>query len=325
MNKFMSIKPWFIPFAAALILCSGKYSFAQSQMPAYDFLNVDPSARASALGGAFDTYTDDPNAMFYNPATLSTITKKKVSAGFGKYLLDINFGAVSYAQQYKNIGWFGIGVKYFDYGTFNYTDENGVTNGTTFGANDLMLSAAYSNLLYNTVNYGVTLKYIHSKIANYSSSAMAVDIGLMYLIPSEGLNVALSVNNLGSQLSSYISTKENLPLNVRVGVSKKLEHLPLKINVSFEKLNEDNGTLLRRFKDFSLGGELAFSDNISVRLGYSNKERQDLKLGTTLGIAGFSAGLGIRFLDKYQIDYSLNSMGKVGSTHRFNVGYTFNK
>ena len=91
------------------------------------------------------------------------MTKKKVSAGFGKYLLGINFGAVSYVQKYKNIGWFGAGVKYFNYGTFDYTDENGVTSGT-FGASDLMLSLGYSNYLYDVVNYGVNVKYIYSKI-----------------------------------------------------------------------------------------------------------------------------------------------------------------
>lgn len=306
-----------------LALCSINV-FSQTEMPAYDFLNVNASARGSALAGAFDTYTDDPNVMFYNPATLSTMTQKKLSAGFGKYLLDINFGSAAYAQQYKDIGWFGVGVKYFDYGTFDYTDENGVTNGSTFGANDLMLSVGYSNLLYNTVNYGVTLKYIHSKIATYSSSAMAVDIGLMYLIPSENMSLSLSVNNLGSQLNSYIDVKEKLPLDVRFGISKRLEHLPLKISLSVNRLNVDQEKFIQRFKDFAIGGELSFSDNVAVRLGYSNEARQDLKLGTTLGISGFSTGIGIKFAGKYQFDYSLNSMGKVGSTHRFNLGYTFN-
>ena len=319
----MSIKAKIHSLLIIIVFFSAFKIFSQSDIPAFDFLNVDPSARASALAGAFDTYTDDPNAMFYNPASLSTITQKKVSAGFGKYLLDINFGSASYAQQYKDIGWFGVGVKYFDYGTFDYTDQNGVSNGTTFGANDLMLSVGYSNLLYNTVNYGVTLKYIHSKIATYSSSAMAVDIGLMYLMPAEGMNISLSVNNFGSQLNSYIDVKEKLPLDVRIGISKKLEHLPVKISLTLNRLNVDQPTVIQRFKDFAIGGELSFSDNIAARIGYSNEERQDLKLGTSLGIAGFSAGLGIKIKDKYQFDYSLNALGKIGSTHRFNLGYTF--
>ncbi len=298
-------------------------SFAQER-PAYDFLRIDPSARASALAGAFETYTDDPNVIFFNPAGLSTIEGKKVSASFGKYLLDINFGTASFNMKYNDIGWFGIGVKYFNYGTFDYMDENGTATGGTFGANDLMVSLGYSNYIYDEVNYGINVKYIYSNIAEYSSSAIGFDFGLLYMIPSQQMNIALSVNNFGKQLNSYIDTKEKLPLDVRIGVSKKLEHLPVNLSVSFSNLNEEKDKLIQHLKSFAIGGEFTFSDNVLARIGYSNERRQDLKLGTSLGIAGFSAGLGIKILDKYTFDYSLNSLGKVGSTHRFNLGYSFN-
>ena len=41
-------------------------TFSQTEIPAFDFLRVDPGAKASSLAGAFDTYTDDPNVMFRN-------------------------------------------------------------------------------------------------------------------------------------------------------------------------------------------------------------------------------------------------------------------
>lgn len=298
-------------------------SFAQER-PAYDFLKVEPSARASALAGAFETYTNDPNIIFFNPAGLSTIEGKKVSASFGKHLLDINFGTAAFNMEFKDIGWFGIGVKYFNYGTFDYMDENGTATGGTFSANDLMVSLGYSNYLYDEVNYGINVKYIYSGIAEYNSHAVGFDFGLLYMIPSEQMNIALSVNNIGTQVKSYIDTKEKLPLDVRVGISKKLEHLPLNLSVSFNNLSEKKDKIVQHFKSFSIGGEFTFSENVLFRIGYNNERRQDLKLGTSLGIAGFSAGLGINFLDRYSFDYSLSSLGKVGSTHRFNLGYSFN-
>lgn len=298
--------------------------FAQSEIPAFDFLRVETGAKASSLAGAFDTYTDDPNAMFYNPASLSTITNNKVSAGFGKYLLDMNFGTLAYAQKYKDLGWFGIGVKYFDYGSFDRADETGTPTGETFNANDLMVSVGYGNFIYERINYGFTLKYIYSGIAEYKSSAVAMDFGLQYHMPESQLSLSFGVNNLGSQLSSYIDTKEKLPLDIRVGVSKRLEHTPVRLNVTFSKLNESREKLLQHLKAFSIGAEFIFSDYVSARLGYDNESRQDMKLGTSLGISGFSTGLGIRFAEKYVFDYSLNSLGKVGSTHRVNLGYIFN-
>lgn len=297
---------------------------SQTEIPAFDFLRVETGAKASSLAGAFDTYADDPNAMFYNPASLSTITKSKVSAGFGKYLLDMNFGTMAYAQKYKDIGWFGIGIKYFDYGTFERTDENGIATGEAFNANDLMFSVGYGNFIYEKVNYGITLKYIYSGIAEYKSSAFAVDFGLQYHIPSSQLSLSFGINNLGSQLSSYISKKEKLPLDIRVGISKRLEHTPVRLNVTFAKLNESREKIIQHLKSFSIGAEFIFSDYVSARIGYDNESRQDMKLGTSLGISGFSTGLGIRFAEKYVFDYSLNSLGKVGSTHRVNLGYIFN-
>lgn len=298
--------------------------FAQSEIPAFDFLRVETGAKASSLAGAFDTYTDDPNAMFYNPGSLSTITNNKVSAGFGKYLLDMNFGTLAYAQKYKDIGWFGIGVKYFDYGSFDRADETGTPTGETFNANDLMVSVGYGNYIYEKINYGITVKYIYSGIAEYKSSAIAMDFGMQYHMPSSQLSLSFGVLNLGAQLSSYISTKEKLPLDIRVGVSKRLEHTPVRLNVTFAKLNESREKLVQHFKAFSIGAEFIFSDYVSARLGYDNESRQDMKLGTSLGISGFSTGLGIRFAEKYVFDYSLNSLGKVGSTHRVNLGYIFN-
>ena len=224
--------------------------FAQSEIPAFDFLRVETGAKASSLAGAFDTYTDDPNAMFYNPASLSTITNNKISAGFGEYLLDMNFGTLAYAQKYKDIGWFGIGVKYFDYGSFDRADETGTPTGETFNANDLMVSVGYGNFIYEQINYGITLKYIYSGIAEYKSSAIAVDFGMQYHMPASQLSISFGVNNLGAQLSSYISTKEKLPLDVRVGVSKRLEHTPVRLNVTFAKLNESREKLLQHLKAF---------------------------------------------------------------------------
>lgn len=308
-------------FTALSVISTGIY--AQDEIPAFDFLRIDPGARGSSLGGAFDAYTNDPNALFYNPASVSTTDSRQVSAGFGKYLLDINFGTLAYVQKFKDKGWLGFGVKYFNYGKFDYADENGNLTGGSFGSSDLMFSAVYSNLIYDKINYGITVKYIYSSIATYKSSALAFDMGLLYLLPQSGVTFSLTLNNLGSQLTSYIDTKEKLPLDLRVGFSKKLEHTPLNVSVTFAKLNEKTDKLLDRIRAFSIGGEFTFGENVVARLGYNNEHRQDMKLGTTLGLAGFSAGFGLKFAGKYAVDYAFNSDGKIGSMHRFNIGYAF--
>ncbi|MBK9334582.1 MAG: hypothetical protein IPM96_19810 [Ignavibacteria bacterium] len=108
---------------------------------------------------------------------------------------------------------------------------------------------------------------------------------------------------------------------MRVGVSKKLEHLPLRVHFEFSDLTQTTEDFLDKFKNLSVGGEFDLSDNIDFRIGYDNAQRQDLKTGSSLGIAGFSTGIGVKFLDNYSFDYAFNSMGNVGATHKIDVGF----
>ena len=291
-----------------------------SQNDSYNILRLDVGARASSLGGSFVTNTGDVNALFYNPAALSTIQNTQAYVGFYKYLLDINSGNISYGQRYKDIGYIGASVKYFNYGSFEKFDEQSNSLGT-FSANDLAVSVSYSNNFRPNFYYGANLKYIYSQIDDFNSSAVAVDLGLLYVIPSSNWNFGFSLLNLGTQISKYNDTKEDLPLDMRVGVSKKLEHLPLRVHFEFSDLTHTTEDFLDKFKNLSVGGEFDLSDNIDFRIGYDNAQRQDLKTGSSLGIAGFSTGIGVKFLDNYSFDYAFNSMGNVGATHKIDVGF----
>lgn len=286
----------------------------------FNFLKLDIGARASALGGSFNTQTDDINSIFYNPASLSTLTHKQASVGFFKYLLDINSGNASFGQRYKDAGYFGAGIRYINYGSFQKTDAEATSLGT-FSANELALSLGYSNVYKSNFHYGVNLKFIYSGIDSYTSTALAADFGLLYTIPSSMWNFGLSLLNAGSQISKYNSTGEDLPLDLRVGVSKKLEHLPLRVHFEVDNLTEAQDQFFDRFKNLSVGGEFDFSENVQFRIGYDNGARQNLETGSSVGMAGFSAGLGIKFLKNYSLDYAFNSMGKIGSTHKIDVGF----
>lgn len=286
----------------------------------YNFLKLDVDARSSAMAGNSVSVINDVNGIFYNPATLTSLGKPQASIGFYKYLLDINSGNAAYTQKYKDIGYFGVGLRYFNYGTFDKYDES-FNNLGTFSANDFALTLTYANKYIENLSYGASLKLIYSNIDIYKSTAVAADFGLLYQIPETQWNFGLSLLNIGTQISSYADTRENLPLDLRIGFNKRLEHLPLTFYFSISNLLDKKDKFLDRFKDVRLGGEFILSDNIYLRLGYNNQQRQDLKTGSATGIAGFSAGLGIKIEEKYLIDYAYNSLGKIGSTHRINVGF----
>jgi hypothetical protein len=284
----------------------------------YAFLRNDVSARAAALNGSFVSMTADPNVLFYNPASLVTITAPKVSVGYLKHLLDVNAGSLTFAQRVEGFGNIGVGVDYIDYGSFTETDQSLNTLGT-FGASEFALVAGYGMALDEQSSIGGSVKYIHSSIADYSSTALAIDAGFLYQIPEQNITVGAGLLNLGRQLTEYGSTRESLPLDFTIGITKRPEHLPVLLNLNFHKLNEQRGKFFDRFTSFTFGAEFLMSESVRLRFGYNNEQHRDLKLGTTAGMAGFSLGAGFIF-GEYLIDYAYNSFGRIGGLNRISLG-----
>lgn len=299
---------------AIIFLIISANVFAQST---YEFLRLDPSARAGSLGGSFVSNNDDADVIFYNPAGLSLLSDNPISFSFVKHLLDINLASLSYSTEFDDIGRFGAALKYINYGSFDEADEFGNRTGE-FSANELALIIGYSNSLDDNFYYGANAKVIYSGIADRSSSALALDIGLHYTVPDQNINFGFSVLNLGSQISSYYDTKEDLPLDIVMGGAVRLKNLPARISVDFHKLNEDREDFIERFKAFAVGVEFTLSPVFKLRFGYNNERRTELKIGTTAGIAGFNGGLGARISD-YQFDYGYSSLGLIGGWHRISV------
>ena len=293
------------------------FLFSNSFSQTYQFLNLDLSARAAALGGTFVANNDDPDVIFYNPAGLSLLKKNPISFSFVKHLLDINLASLSYSTEWKGVGRIGAAVSYINYGTFTQADENGNKTGQ-FGAGETAFILGYSNSLGDDYYYGANVKFIYSSIADRSSTAIALDLGLHYAIPSALTDVGFAILNAGTQITEYYSTKEDLPFDVVLGVSKKMEHLPLRLSLDFHNLNANTSSFFKKFDAFSIGAEFYLSRVLSLRFGYNNSVRNDLTIGSFAGLAGFNVGIGA-IISNYEFDYGFSSMGLVGGLHRISV------
>jgi len=307
--------------AAVLAATTASPLHGAGSMSAYGFLRNDASARAAALAGSFTTVANDPNAVFYNPASLGTIEGARGSIGFFKHLMDINAGSAAYSAEIEDWGRFGAGIIYTNYGSFTETDASGTELGS-FSANDIALSIGYAAQLEENLNLGAAVKFIYSGIADYTSTAVAADVGILYRIPDSRLAFGASIRNLGAQLSTYNGTREDLPLDVTVGASVIPKGLPLYLNVGFHRLADDAETLGERFRYFTVGGEFTLSKVLLFRVGYDNARRKDFKIGSSADMAGFSGGIGI-LVSGYTIDYALSSLGKAGLLHRISISTSF--
>ncbi len=300
-----------------LLLISGRIQ-AQSNST-YDFLRNDVSARAAALGGNFVTATDDPNLIFYNPAGLATLSRQRVSVGFYKHLLDINSGYASIGTEIQGLGFVGAGVDYINYGEFKQTGEDGQDLGT-FGAGELAFVVGFGSTLAPEVTYGVNAKFIYSQIADARSTGAAIDLGVQYIAVPNRVTVGASLRNLGTQLSPYVTTREDLPLDLTVGAAVYPEHLPATLFLGFHRLTDHQDDFGQTFRNFNVGAEFAPGPNVHFRVGYDNGRRQDLKILQSSGLAGISLGLGIN-TDAYGIDYAYSSLGQIGAMHRISITF----
>lgn len=291
----------------------------------FSFLRLEPSARAAALGGSFSAmYGDDVNGLFYNPALLNDQMHRSLSVSYLNHVSDLNMGFIAYSHHRDGWGSFGAGLRFLSWGELQGADENGNLTDT-FGAADVALTLGYARAYDERLRYGANLHTVFSSVETYRASALAADLGVIYDLADQLLTFSASLNNLGVTLSSLGGRRDELPLDLRLGVAKRLRYVPLLITVTGynlhapgEDLPDDANTLDNVLHHVTLGGEFQFSEAFNVRVGYNHRRHEALKTKSRLDLAGFGVGFGLK-ITRVRVDYALNSWSSFGRLHQFTV------
>lgn len=314
----------YFALAACLLTCALPARSQPTDLSGFGFLRLEPSARAAALGGSFSAvYGDDVNAFFYNPAALNDAMHGALSVSYLNHLSDINAGFVAYSREVAGVGTLAGGLRFLSYGEFEEADEQGNRTGT-FGASDVALTVGAARAQSERLRYGANVHVVYSSIADFNASALALDAGVLYALPEQTLTLSAGVNNLGVTLSSFGDTKDDLPLDVRVGLTKGLRYLPLTVSVmgynlhDYDSISDDATTLDNVLGHLALGGELQFAEAFGVRVGYNHRRHEALKTKSRLDLAGFGAGFGIK-ITRFRFDYGYNSWSENGGLHQLTV------
>lgn len=305
-----------------------KTSFSQVGGEAtYQFLNLISSPRQAALGGKVITNVDyDVTQALYNPATINIDMDNQLAFNYTSYLGGIGYGSAAYAytidRRRKTIH---AGITYVNYGSFDGYDENGVATGS-FSGSETALSVGYATQIgYSDFFVGGNLKLITSKLEHYSSFGAAIDFGLLYLNEDLDFNAAIAVRNLGSQITTYAGLYEPLPFEIDFGMSQTLQHMPLRWHMTFENLQkwpigrpnsaratsdlEGNQThekvsfFNNALRHLILGAELFPDRGFNIRLGYSFRRSEELRILEQRNFSGLSFGIGIK-MNKMRFSYS---------------------
>lgn len=346
----MNIRKIFLFFCIVIYSVS---AFAQvGGNNTYEFLNLPISARVSSLGGnVISTRDHDLNLSFVNPALLTDSMDNNVAMSYINYFADVNYGYAAFAKNIRKNENISAGIHYLNYGSFVRADEVGTTAGS-FTANEMSLNLSYARpFLDSNLTVGATLKTIYSGLDSYTSLGSAVDLGLVYIIPSRNFSVAAIIKNAGYQWKPYIKgNREKLPFEMQIGLSKKIKHAPFRISVVYENLEKWDLTFhdpanptvtvdpltgaaidqnkMQLFGDklmrhIVLGTEFILTKNFSLRAGYNYQRRKELKIPEKRGMPGFSFGFGFRIY-KFHISYGRAVYSIAGASNNFSVSFDIN-
>ncbi|MDP3353575.1 MAG: type IX secretion system protein PorQ [Flavobacteriaceae bacterium] len=325
-----------------IFLLKGLVVFAQiGGESVFNFLNVSTSANQTALGGKNITLINDINQPIWNPSTINGDMSGQINFNFLNFLTDINYYSTSYAHYIdRRIGTIHTNLTYVDYGKFIAANEEGLETGI-FKAYDLSWSVGYAyNFPKTDIYVGSNLKLIQSKIEQFSSLAVAVDVGVIYYKDDNPLTLALSLRNFGHQLSAFDEVKEKLPFEMLVGASYKLENVPLKWHVTIDNLQQwqvaksnPSNTLTdingnetvesisfvnNAFRHFILGAELFPEKNFNLRMGYNFRKSKEFSLLNTRSFAGLTAGFGLK-MNRIKLNYAFSKYHPISNTHTFSL------
>jgi len=248
---------------------------AQDSQTVFNFLRLPVSAHAAALGGDNITLADDDAAMvFHNPALLYNVSDRTLGLNMMTYMQGSFTGSASYSQTVGERGSWGVQGRFISYGEMKETTYDNQQTGT-FSARDIALGGTFAYGLTDRISGGITAKMVASYIGQYNSLAAAVDLGLNYYDPDTEWSFGAVARNLGGQLKAYDDDFERMPLDLQLGVSKRLIGSPLRFSASLVRLNDWQYGLGHHFV---LGADLLLSDQFYVAAGYNALRASEMKI-----------------------------------------------
>lgn len=293
----------------------------------YQFLNLMSSPRQTALGGKVITNVDyDVTQAIYNPATINVDMDNQLAFNYANHLGDIRYGTAAYAYTVdRRTQTFHAGVTYVNYGNFDGYDEFGNSTGS-FTGNEVAISFGYAlQIGFSDFYAGANVKLISSKLEQYSSFGGAVDFGLIYIDANLDFNAAIVVRNIGTQFTTYAGLNEPLPLEIDVGLSQTLQNVPIRWHLTFENLQqwpiatpnparattdlngnqtqEKVGFLSELLRHTIIGVELFPRRGFNLRMGYSFRRAEELRIEELRNFSGLSFGIGVKF-NKLRFSYT---------------------
>ena len=293
----------------------------------FNFLKLPNTPQLTALGGVNTSQTsNDVGLAFNNPALLKPSMHSQMNAVFNSFYAGIKAYHLSLGYHSEELNTnFLWGLHYLSYGSIQETDASGNVYGTLHPT-DWVMQVSASRSYLEKWNYGSTLKFISSNYGQYRSNGIAVDVGVLYSDTANLFSASILAKNMGVQLKKYNGAGgEDLPFDLQVGLTKRLEKAPFGFSITAYHLhqfdiryndttfNNENGfgqsgnksfSFDKIFRHFVFATQVYVGKNLEFIAAYNHLRRQELNIGKGgNGLNGFSLGAGV-IVNKLQIRYA---------------------
>jgi hypothetical protein len=338
-------------FIGLLFLAFGGGYFAAAQTfksdvskkgtTAASFLSISQGARASGMGSAFVAVADDWSALYWNPAGIATLGNGVVF-DHTQWFADLGYNFIAGSVNLGSFGSLGMSLTSSSVGDMKVTTvDQPEGTGEVFNVAQVAFSIAYAIQLTDNFSIGFNPKYVYERIWKTSAGAFAVDAGVKYVTPFEGVVLGMSITNFGQKMHmtgqntvvlydsdpansanngsipSELSTGEwSLPLNFRVGIAY---HPSLgemhKLTIAVDAMHPSDD-----YESVNVGGEYTFDDFISFRGGYKSLFLAESEESFSLGV-----GLHQRIAGNIALtaDYCFQRFGRLADIQKISIGMMF--
>ena len=280
---------------SAVMCCAQQMGTAVST-----FLEFPVSAHTAALGGNTVSFIgSDQMFAFSNPASLGAVSHNQINLNYSVYMYHTGYTSAAYTYKFSENDVFMGGFQAAMYGNMKSYDASGTEIGTV-SANDFAFTATYSRLLNRYFSIGATLKPVINSYGGYTSFSLGGDVGVMFHDTVSLVNVGLVLQNFGGRIAGphdAVLASEWMPLNLALGVTKRLKKAPLAFHLTLQNLQSwnDKSVGLMIGRKFIIGMDIIpKSDRFWIGLSYNFDRGLTLGNPTVMSLSGLSFGGGAR-------------------------------
>jgi hypothetical protein len=285
-----------------------------------NFLKLSTDARGTALGDAGISMPEGADALHWNPAGLSRLEDREVSASHVQYYQGVQMENVVGALPLGESG-LALSGFYLNPGPLEGRDSQENPTGD-FSFYDLVGTVGYGRRIFGRadgadVSVGAAVKIVQEKIADQQFQNPAFDVGAL-ISPMEEVTIGISARNLSS-------SKANFARELIGGASCRI----FRVFTGAFAVNYAADAPIR----LSLGGEYRIREleNSAVRVGYTTHDQLDdsqdsqIKWLRGASVAGLTMGLGVGYKPpilpgvRVGLDYAMAPFGALGISHTLTV------